>query len=111
MDSMLGGNPIIQLSAYLVAGIPKPQNPPAAQHLMAGWINDMFAGRIDAATGTCTGLVCTGTYGPPGARVEIPTGKGRATARVLGVPVAASRPAIIPVSLWQPTRSVLLPVA
>ncbi|KUI30308.1 hypothetical protein AU195_00920 [Mycobacterium sp. IS-1496] len=111
MDSMLGGNPVIQLSAYLVAGFPEPQNPPAAQHLMAGWINDMFAGRIDADTGTCTGADCTGIYGLPGSRVEIPTRKGRATATVLGTPVATSRPAIIPVSLWQPTRSVLLPVA
>jgi pimeloyl-ACP methyl ester carboxylesterase len=111
MDSMLGGNPVIQLSAYVIAGFPKPQNPPAAQHLMAGWINDMFAGRIDADTGTCSVDGCTGTYGLPGSRVEIPTGKGRATATVLGAPVATTRPSIIPVSLWQPTRSVLLPVA
>ncbi|KUI28014.1 hypothetical protein AU196_05500 [Mycobacterium sp. IS-1742] len=111
MDSMLGGNPVIQLSAYLVAGFPKPQNPPAAQHLMAGWINDMFAGRVAVDAGTCTGADCTGTYGPPGSRVEIPTRKGRATATVLGAPMATSRPSIIPVSLWQPTRSVLLPVA
>lgn len=27
MDSMLGGNPLIQFAAYLVAGIPQPQNP------------------------------------------------------------------------------------
>jgi pimeloyl-ACP methyl ester carboxylesterase len=111
MDSMLGGNPIIQFSAYVVAGFPKPQNPLAAQHLMAGWISDMFAGRIVADTGTCTGPDCAGTYGPPGSRVEIPTGKGRATARVLGAPTGAVRPSIIPLSLWQPSRAVLLPVA
>uniref|UniRef100_A0A5Q5CLN3 Alpha/beta hydrolase n=1 Tax=Mycobacterium sp. (strain JLS) TaxID=164757 RepID=A0A5Q5CLN3_MYCSJ len=111
MDSMLGGNPVIQLSAYVVAGFPKPQNPPAAQQLMAGWINDMFADRIDADTGACAGAKCTGIYGPPGSRVEIPTGKGRATARVLGSAVATSRPTLIPVSLWQSTRAVLLPVA
>ncbi|BBY14516.1 ICP22 family protein [Mycolicibacterium litorale] len=110
MDSMLGGNPIIQLAAYVVAGFPKPQNPPAAQLLMAGWINDMFADRIDADTGTCAGTDCTGTYGPPGSRVEIPTGKGRATATVLGTPVATLRN-IVPASLWRPTRTVLLPVA
>lgn len=111
MDSMLGGNPVIQLSAYVVAGFPKPQNPPAAQQLMAGRINDMFADRIDADTGACAGAECTGIYGPPGSRVEIPTGKGRATARILGTAVATSRPTVIPVSLWQSTRAVLLPVA
>ncbi len=53
MDSMLGGNPLIQVAAYLVAGIPQPQNPPAVQWLMAGWVNDMFEGNIDPATGRC----------------------------------------------------------
>ncbi|MGE2715037.1 alpha/beta hydrolase [Mycolicibacterium litorale] len=110
MDSMLGGNPIIQLAAYVVAGIPKPQNPPAAQILMAGWINDMFADRIDPTTGTCTGTDCEGVYGAPGSTVEIPTAKGRATATVLGTPVTTLR-GIVPTSLWRPTRTVLLPVA
>lgn len=111
MDSMLGGNPVIQFSAYVVAGFPRPQNPPAAQLLMAGWINDMFAGRIDDTTGTCTGTACTGTYGPPGTRVEIPTGKGTATATVLGRAVATTRPSVMPASLWHEARTVLLPVA
>jgi hypothetical protein len=110
MDSMLGGNPIIQLAAYVVAGFPQPQNPPAAQQLMAGWINDMFAERIDDTTGACAGTACTGTYGPAGSTVEIPTGKGRATATVLGTPAATLR-SIVPASLWRPTRTVLLPVA
>lgn len=111
MDSMIGGNPIIQLSAYLIAGIPRPQNPGAAQLLMAGWVNDMFAGRIDADTGTCVGDDCSGTYGPPGSKVIIPTPKGRATAKVLGVPVATTRPSVLPPSMWEPARSVLLRVA
>ncbi|WP_197376724.1 alpha/beta hydrolase [Mycolicibacterium baixiangningiae] len=110
MDSMLGSNPIIQLAAYVVAGFPQPQNPPAAQQLMAGWINDMFDDRINAATGACAGAACTGTYGPAGSTVEIPTGKGRATATVLGTPPATLR-SIVPASLWRPTRTVLLPVA
>lgn len=110
MDSMLGGNPIIQLAAYVVAGFPQPQNPPAAQQLMAGWINDMFAERIDATTGACAGAACTGTYGPAGTTVEIPTGKGRATATVLGTPAATLR-SIVPASLWRPTRTVLLRAA
>ncbi len=110
MDSMLGGNPIIQLAAYVVAGFPQPRNPPAAQQLMAGWINDMFDDRINAATGACAGAACTGTYGPAGSTVEIPTGKGRATATVLGTPPATLR-SFVPASLWRPTRTVLLPVA
>ncbi|TFV60970.1 alpha/beta hydrolase [Mycobacterium sp. PS03-16] len=111
MDSMLGGNPLIQLAAYVVAGFPAPQNPPAAQTLMAGWIDDMFAGRIDPATGACAGDDCAGIYGAPGATVGIQTGKGRATATVLGVSAPTSRgigAAAVPASLWRPGRDALL---
>ncbi|CAN5298427.1 hypothetical protein BH09ACT8_BH09ACT8_21580 [soil metagenome] len=83
MDSMLGGNPLIQASAYLVAGIPQPQNPPAVQLLMAGWVNDMFARTIDPATGRCLGPDCQGTYGDPGATIYIPTDEGQASAVVI----------------------------
>jgi pimeloyl-ACP methyl ester carboxylesterase len=74
MDGMLGGNPLIQAAAYLVAGIPQPQNPPAVQLLMAGWINDMFAGDIDPVTGRCVGDDCAGIYGEPGDTIVIPSG-------------------------------------
>lgn len=83
MDSMLGGNPLIQFAAYLVAGIPQPQNPPAVQWLMAGWVNDMFEGNIDPATGRCL-TDCNGVYGEPGETVDIDGERGNATAVVLG---------------------------
>lgn len=111
MDSMLGANPLIQLAAYVVAGFPAPQNPPAAHTLTAGWINDMFAGRIDPSTGACAGADCAGIYGSPGAIVDIPTGKGRATATVLGVPGPTARgigAAAVPAWLWRPDRDVVL---
>jgi acetyl esterase/lipase len=44
VDSMRGGNPLIQFSQQLVSGFSKPQNVAAAQILMVGWVNDMFAG-------------------------------------------------------------------
>lgn len=82
MDSMLGGNPLIQAAAYLVAGIPQPQNPPAVQRLMAGWVNDMFEGNIDPVTGRCLSD-CNGTYGDAGQTVDIDAGAGNATAVVI----------------------------
>ncbi|CRZ16759.1 hypothetical protein [Mycolicibacterium neworleansense] len=82
MDSMLGGNPLIQAAAYLVAGVPQPQNPPAVQWLMAGWINDMFEGNIDPATGRCLSD-CHGTYGDAGEAVDIDGDRGDATAVVI----------------------------
>ena len=39
-----GRQPLIQFSQQLVAGFSKPQNVAAAQILMVGWVNDMFAG-------------------------------------------------------------------
>jgi hypothetical protein len=44
VDSMRGGNPLIQFSQQLVSGFSTPQNVAAAQILMVGWVNDMFAG-------------------------------------------------------------------
>jgi hypothetical protein len=83
MDGMLGGNPLIQAAAYLVAGIPQPQNPPAVQWLMAGWINDMFEGTVDPTTGRCLGDGCHGIYGDVGSTIHIPTEKGKASAVVI----------------------------
>ncbi|MCV7170399.1 alpha/beta hydrolase [Mycobacterium manitobense] len=83
MDGMLGGNPLIQAAAYLVAGIPQPQNPPAVQWLMAGWINDMFEGTVDPTTGRCLGDDCHGIYGDVGSTIRIPTEKGEASAVVI----------------------------
>lgn len=84
MDGMLGGNPLIQAAAYLVAGIPQRQNPSAVQLLMAGWINDMFDGGIDPATGRCLGADCRGEYGEPGDTLVLPSEHGSATALAIG---------------------------
>ncbi|CAN5805814.1 hypothetical protein BH09ACT7_BH09ACT7_24480 [soil metagenome] len=106
MDGMLGGNPLIQAAAYLVAGIPQPQNPPAVQLLMAGWINDMFAGDIDPVTGRCVGDDCVGVYGDPGDTVVIPSGTdaGDASAVVIdsGALPSAAR---LPVARFQPVEA------
>lgn len=82
MDGMLGGNPLIQAVAYLVAGIPQPQNPPAVQSLMAGWVNDMFEGNIDPVTGRCLSD-CDGTYGDAGETIDIDADRGGATGVVI----------------------------
>jgi acetyl esterase/lipase len=42
VDTMRGGNFLIQFSQQLVAGFSRPQNVAAAQILMVGWVNDMF---------------------------------------------------------------------
>lgn len=47
MDSMRGGNPLIQFGAFLIAGFPKAQNPPAVAQLSTQWFNDWFAGDTD----------------------------------------------------------------
>ncbi|WKG04102.1 alpha/beta hydrolase [Mycolicibacterium sp. HK-90] len=114
MDGMLGGNPLIQGVAYLVAGIPQPQNPPAVQWLMAGWVNDMFEGNIDPATGRCL-TDCHGIYGAPGDPIDIDGDQGGATGVVIDsgsspdelgwydarfVPIAASFIPRSVLSLW-----------
>ena len=40
MDSMQGHNPLIQFAAYIAAGFPQSQNPPAVQELMVDWLDD-----------------------------------------------------------------------
>jgi pimeloyl-ACP methyl ester carboxylesterase len=82
MDSMLGGNRLVQAVAYLIAGIPRPQNPPGVQWLMAGWINDMFEGNIDPVTGRCL-TDCDGAYGSGGETIDIDGDHGNATAVVI----------------------------
>jgi pimeloyl-ACP methyl ester carboxylesterase len=47
VDSMRGGNPLIQFSQELVAGYSRQENAAAAQMLMVGWANDMFARQDD----------------------------------------------------------------
>ncbi len=79
MDSMRGGNPLIQFAAYLVAGFPQPQNPPAVDALTAQWFDEWFAGH----TGVGDNLV-------PGSTIDIPTPQGTAHGVVIGTPPAAA---------------------
>lgn len=79
MDSMQGHNPLIQLLAYVAAGFPQAQNPPAVQDLMVDWLDDWFADHpfVD------DNLV-------PGSTITIDTPKGPATGTVIGTPPAVS---------------------
>jgi hypothetical protein len=80
MDSMRGGNPLIQFVAYLVAGFPKPQNPPAVDQLSATWLNQWFAGETNAcdADGRCEDDLA------PGSAIEVSTPRGTARGIVIG---------------------------
>jgi hypothetical protein len=71
IDALQGGNPVLQLSQYLVAGFSQPQNVEAVKTLAVGWVNDMFAGTHD------------GIYGAPQESIQIDTSAGTATAVVL----------------------------
>jgi hypothetical protein len=82
VDSMQGGNPLIQFSQQLVAGFSKPQNVTAAQILMVGWVNDMFAGNQDE-----------GIYASPGEELTIDTPAGQATA--VALPNSLTKPFLL----------------
>ncbi|WP_304117812.1 alpha/beta hydrolase [Mycolicibacterium bacteremicum] len=73
MDSMRGGNPLIQFGAYLIAGFPKPQNQQAVKQLTTEWFNDWFAGDTD-----------NGDELVPGSTIAISTPNGTATGVVVG---------------------------
>lgn len=80
MDSMRGGNPLIQFSAYIAAGFPQPQNPPAVDALAAQWFEEWFAGYTDI-----------GDEFVPGSTIDVLTPEGTAHAVVIGTPPAAAR--------------------
>jgi hypothetical protein len=80
MDSMQGGNPLIQFVAYVAAGFPQKQNPPAVQELSATWLNQWFTGR----TGIGDELVA-------GSTITIDTPAGPASAVVIGNPPAVTQ--------------------
>lgn len=82
VDSMRGGNPLIQFSQQLVSGFSKPQNVAAAQILMVGWINDMFAGKKNQ-----------GIYVEPAGQVTIDTPAGQATA--VALPNSLTKPFLL----------------
>jgi pimeloyl-ACP methyl ester carboxylesterase len=76
-DYVQGGNPLMQFIENALVGFSKPQNVEAAQILAAGWITDMYAGRVyDPATRT-------GIYAAPGEVFQINTSAGTATAYAL----------------------------
>lgn len=99
LDSMQGGSWAIQLISYLNQGFPTEQNKSAAQTLIAGWINDIFAGRIDSSTGVCAGEGCAGIYDEPGQTLSVATPKGLATGVVIGARVALARTEFRPLSV------------
>lgn len=80
MDSMRGGNALIQFGAHLIAGFPQAQNPPAVAQLSTQWFNDWFAGDTD-----------NGDDLTPGSTLPITTPKGTAQGVVIGSAVPASR--------------------
>ena len=84
LDSMMGGTPFIQFVSHLYQGFPLPQNQLAAQTLIAGWVNDIFAGRIDASTGKCDGDECAGIYGELGQTIPLETPAGPTSGAVIG---------------------------
>ena len=84
MDSMQGGNPLIQFVAYLAAGFPQKQNPPAVQSLAATWLGQWFAGDTHIGDRGDAG------YLAPGSSLQIDTPRGTARGVVIGPPVAVA---------------------
>lgn len=82
VDSMRGGNPLIQFAQQVASGFSKPQNVAAAQVLMIGWVNDMFAGNQSQ-----------GIYVDPGERLTIDTPAGKATA--VALPNSLTKPFLL----------------
>ncbi len=82
VDSMRGGNPLIQFSQQLVSGFSKPQNVAAAQILMVGWVRDMFAGTQD-----------DGIYLDPGEEFVLDTPAGQAT--LVDLPNSLTKPFLL----------------
>lgn len=82
MDSMQGGNPLIQFAAYLAAGFPQAQNPPAVQQLAVTWLEQWFAGNTHVGDRADAG------YLVPGSAIEIDTPAGPARGVVIGNPPA-----------------------
>jgi hypothetical protein len=82
VDTMRGGNFLIQFSQQLVAGFSKPQNVAAAEIVMVGWVNDMFAGNQ-----------AEGIYLDTGETDTIDTPAGQAT--VVDLPNSLRRPYLL----------------
>ena len=94
MDSMQGGNPVIQFFAFLLAGFPKAQNPPAVQNLSVDWLTAWFDGTDE------------GPAPAPGSIIGIDTPKGTAHGRVIGTQSPSSATAI-PAAATTSTASII----
>lgn len=82
VDSMRGGNPLIQFAQELVAGFTRPENAAAAQMLMVGWVNDMFDPESNE-----------GVYLEPGEQYSFDTPAGTAT--VVALPNTLTKPFLL----------------
>ncbi|KUI22808.1 hypothetical protein AU193_11035 [Mycobacterium sp. GA-1285] len=82
VDAMRGGNPLIQFAQELVAGFSRPENAAAAQMLMVGWVNDMFAGEQT-----------NGIYLERGEQYSFDTPAGKAT--VVALPNTLTKPFLL----------------
>ncbi|KRD14360.1 hypothetical protein ASE48_04985 [Mycobacterium sp. Root265] len=82
MDSMRGGNPIIQFAAYIAAGFPKSYNQAAVAVLTTTWFTEWFAGDTD-----------NGDDLVPGSTLPIATTKGTAQGVVIGRTAVSAAPA------------------
>lgn len=89
LDSMMGGTPFIQFVSHLYQGFPTRQNQLAAQTLIAGWADDMFAAQINPTTGKCDGEDCAGIYGDLGETISLDTPAGPTSGAVIGAPATA----------------------
>lgn len=79
VDTMRGGNFLIQFSQQLVSGFSRPQNVAAAEILMVGWVNDMFAGNQDEGIYLTSGETRTiDTPAGPATLVDLPNSLRRA---------------------------------
>ncbi|OBK18315.1 PE family protein [Mycobacterium asiaticum] len=79
VDSMLGGNPLVDLAAQLLTGFSPPGATAAVYTLATGWINDIYAGV--GPTNPMYGIYGpTGPYVPPGGQL---ISLGQATGIVL----------------------------
>jgi len=97
MDSMLGGNPLIQFAGYVAAGFPQPQNPPAVEELMVTWFDQWF----DGDTNIGDDLV-------PGSTIDILNQDGSvAHGVVIGTPPVATT-LLVPVP-FEPSAPTTLP--
>lgn len=93
VDTMRGGNPLIQFAQQLVSGFSQPRNVAAARHLMVTWANDMFAGN------QATGVYDLG----PGERLEMRNPGGLAV--MVGLPNPLTK--LFPFNILRP----LVPLA